>query len=143
MASFPDGDLGEYTFTESEMIAFARQYDPQTFHTDPRAAEASIHGGLIASGWMTVAVMMKLITARAADTTPGAVISPGFENLRWHKAVRPGTTLRYTSRVTERRALKSRPTLELVLSRAEARDRDGTLYMSIVTKVLMEKGSAA
>lgn len=136
--------LGEYTFAEDEMIAFARKYDPQSFHIDPQAAKQSVFGGLIASGWMTVAVFMKLMTAHHTPDKSGLAISPGFEDLRWQKPVRPGTTLLYSTEVSGKTDLKSRPRFGLVLNRNEARDRDGALYMSMVTKVLRErKGTAA
>ncbi|MDE2110021.1 MAG: MaoC family dehydratase [Alphaproteobacteria bacterium] len=135
--------LGEYTFAEDAMIAFARKYDPQLFHIDPEAAKQSVFGGLIASGWMTVAVWMKLMTAHRAHEESGLAISPGFENLRWQKPVRPGTTLLYSTEVTGKTELKSRPRFGLVLSRSEARDRDGALYMSMTTKVLRAKKGAA
>jgi acyl dehydratase len=135
-------DLGEYTFAEDEMIEFAKKYDPQSFHVDPEAAKDSIFGGLIASGWLTVAVWMKLMTSHATPESSGASVSPGFEDLRWHKPVRPGTTLSYTTEITGKTELKSRPQFGLVLNRNEARDKDGVLYMSIVTKVLREKKEA-
>ena len=135
--------LGEYRFVEDEMIAFAKKYDPQTFHVDPQAAKQSIFGGLIASGWMTVAVWMKLMTAMVTPESADASVSPGFEDLRWYKPVRPGAALTYSTEVVEKRELKSRPHFGLVLNRNEARDQDGTLYMSIVTKVLRERRSAS
>jgi len=135
-------DLGEYTFAEDEMIDFAKKYDPQSFHVDPDAAKHSIFGGLIASGWLTVAIWMKLMTAHHTPEAKGLAISPGFEDLRWHKPVRPGTTLFFSTQVTGKTDLKSRPRFGLVLNRNEARDKDGVLYMSIVTKVLREKKEA-
>src|SRR5580698_9366357 len=121
-------DLGTYTFTEEEIIAFARKYDPQPFHIDPEAAKHSLFGGLIASGWHTAAVWMKLaIESRkndAASARPLARsgVSPGFENMRWLKPVRPGMTLRYSLTPIEKVDLKSRPELGLIKNRAEARD---------------------
>ncbi|MDE2265699.1 MAG: MaoC family dehydratase [Alphaproteobacteria bacterium] len=136
--------LGEYTFAEDEMIAFAKKYDPQGYHIDAEAAKRSVFGGLIASGWMTVAVFMKLMTAYHTPDKSGLAISPGFENLRWHKPVRPGTTLLYSTEVTGKTELKSRPRFGLVLNHNEARNRDGALFMSMTTKVLREKkGTAA
>jgi len=132
-------DLGEYTFGEDEMIGFAEKYDPQSFHTDPEAAKDSIFGGLIGSGWLTVAIWMKLMTAHHRPEANGLAISPGFEDLRWHKPVRPGTTLFFSTEIVGKTELKSRPRFGLVLNRNEARDKDGVLYMSIVTKVLREK----
>src|ERR1041384_7365857 len=96
--------LGSYTFTEENILAFARAYDPQPFHIDKDAAARSPYGGLIASGWQTAAVWMRLMIAyRKAQVAAGQTatqdnyISPGVRDLRWLKPVRPGTTLIYTT----------------------------------------------
>ncbi|HEY1710391.1 MAG TPA: MaoC family dehydratase [Rhizomicrobium sp.] len=126
---------GSYTFTEAEIIAFAKKYDPQPFHIDPEAAKNGPFGGLVASGWHTVSVWMKVTVAnRGAGNTLRAGVSPGFEDLRWVKPVRPGTTLIYSSEVIEKVELKSRPQWGLVKSRNEARDESGALYMSFTGK---------
>jgi acyl dehydratase len=132
-------DAGSYTFTEAEIVRFARKYDPQPFHIDPLAAKTGPFGGLIASGWHTVAVWMKVtVTNQALDGNPGSTlragVSPGFEDLRWLKPVRPGTTLFYSSEVIEKVDLKSRPEWGLIKSRNEARDASGELYMSFIGK---------
>jgi len=131
--------LGSYTFTEAEMIAFATKYDPQPIHIDPEAAKKSIFGGLIASGWLTASIWMKLaVASRMTETGDKKLnrsgISPGFEDLKWLKPVRPGTTLFYSSEVIEKVDLKSRPTLGLVKSLNEARDANGELFMSFIGK---------
>lgn len=133
-------DLGTYIFTEEEIVAFARQYDPQPFHIDPEAAKHSMFGGLIASGWHTAAVWMKLAVADRASKQPGGNeaarggISPGFEDMRWLKPVRPGMTLRYSAETIEKTLLRSRPEFGLVKSRNEARDEAGELVLSFVSK---------
>jgi acyl dehydratase len=136
--------LGDYTFTEAQMIAFARKYDPQPFHVDPEAARASIHGGLIASGWMTAAIWMKLMTARRALRPSGPAVSPGFEDLRWWKPVRPGMTLAFFTEAVEKRAWPTQPGFGLVINRSGAEEQDGTPVLSMTTKVLIgKKGSTA
>jgi len=130
---------GSYTFTAEEIIRFAKRYDPQPFHTDVDAAKRGPFGGLIASGWHTVAVWMKVtVTNHALEGNPGgtvrAGVSPGFEDLKWLKPVRPGTTLIYSSEVIEKVDLKSRPEWGLIKSRNEARDESGELYMSFIGK---------
>jgi acyl dehydratase len=131
-------DLGSYTFTEDAMIDFARKYDPQPFHIDPEAAKHSMFGGLIASGWHTAAVWMKLMVAsRPTGKSDGAQnarysVSPGFEMMRWLKPVRPGMTLRYSTEIAEKIDLKSRPELGLVKSRNEARNEVGELVLSFI-----------
>ena len=83
-------ELGSYTFTEEEIIRFARKYDPQPFHVDPEAAKNGPYGGLIASGWHTSATWMKLMIALrqstprpAEDDSPQGGPSPGFFDMRW------------------------------------------------------------
>jgi acyl dehydratase len=128
---------GSYTFTQDEIVRFAKKYDPQPFHIDPKAAKNGPFGGLVASGWHAVSVWMKLTIANR-NTGDGhtlrAGVSPGFEDLRWLKPVRPGTTLIYASEVTEKVELKSRPQWGIVKSRNEARDESGELYMSFTGK---------
>jgi acyl dehydratase len=139
--------LGSYTFSEAEMIAFAKKYDPQLIHIDPEAARKSIFGGLIASGWLTASVWMKLaVASRMTETGDKKLnrsgVSPGFEDLKWLKPVRPGTTLFYSSEVIEKLDLKSRPTLGLVKSLNEARDANGELFMSFIGKGFVIKKPA-
>ncbi|HEY8698067.1 MAG TPA: MaoC family dehydratase [Rhizomicrobium sp.] len=138
-------ELGTYTFSEDEIIAFARQYDPQIFHIDPQAAKQTVFGGLIASGWHTVAVWMKLaIAGRAQEKQEDrgvlrAGVSPGFEALRWLKPVRPGMTLAYSSEVTAKVESRSRPEWGLVMSRNEARDESGALVMVFTGKGFVQR----
>jgi acyl dehydratase len=139
--------LDSYTFTEAEMIAFATKYDPQPIHIDPEAAKKSIFKGLIASGWLTASVWMKLaVASRMTETGDKKLnrsgVSPGFEDLKWLKPVRPGTTLFYSSEVIEKLDLKSRPTLGLVKSLNEARDANGELFMSFIGKGFVIKKPA-
>jgi acyl dehydratase len=79
-------ELGRHTFTEHEIVAFGKQFDPQPFHTDKAAAQASFFGGLIASGWHTCAVGMRLMEGTISKTA--SLGSPGVENVRWLKPVR-------------------------------------------------------
>jgi acyl dehydratase len=133
-------DLGTYTFTEENIIAFAKKYDPQSFHVDSEAAKQSLFGGLIASGWHTAAVWMKLAIesrkndAESARPLARSGVSPGFENMRWLKPVRPGMTLHYSLTPIEKVDLKSRPELGLIKNRAEARDEAGELVFSFTGK---------
>ena len=124
-------ELGELPqLTEEEIIAFARQWDPQPFHIDPEAAKESIYGGLIASGWQTALMTMRLQVDNLlsdADTQG----SPGVENIRFRKPVRAGQRLRarYTVLVAEPSA--KRPTLGKVLGRTELVDDDGEIVYSM------------
>ena len=138
-------ELGDYTFTEDEIIAFARKYDPQVFHIDPITAKDSMFGGLIASGWHTAAVWMKMsLAARTRETAGGqrtvrSGVSPGFENMKWLKPVRPGMTLTYSSEVTNKIELKSRADLGLIESLNAAHDKDGKLVFSFIGKGFVQR----
>ncbi|MHB8668043.1 MAG: MaoC family dehydratase [Burkholderiales bacterium] len=88
------------TLSEADMVRFAREYDPQTFHTDAEAARDTPFGGLIASGWQTCGVTMRLMCDGYLLETSCAG-SPGVEELRWLKPVRPGDTLRLKTTVVE------------------------------------------
>jgi acyl dehydratase len=138
--------LGSYSFTEQNIIAFARKYDPQPFHIDKAAAEASIYHGLIASGWQTAAVWMKLtIALRRAQLAAGAVatqenfVSPGVRDLKWLKPVRPGTTLTYTNVSIAKMDWPTLSQFGLVEGWNEARDDSGTLYYSFINRVLINR----
>lgn len=141
-------DLGHHTFTEEEIIAFARKYDPQTFHIDPEAAKHSMFGGLIASGWHTAAIWMKLaLRDREKANSRGnplqrSGVSPGFEDMRWLKPVRPGMTLYYSSETIEKVVLRSRPDLGLIKSRNEAHDDKGELVLSFIGKGFVQRKPA-
>ena len=112
------------SLTEEEIITFARQWDPQPFHTDPEAAKESIYGGLIASGWQTALLTMRLQVDSLLSKmdTHG---SPGVENIRFRKPVRAGDRLqaRYTVLVAEPSA--KRPTMGKLLGRTEVLDGAG------------------
>jgi acyl dehydratase len=88
------------TLTKDEIGAFARQYDPQPFHLDEEAARRSVFGGLIASGWQTVGIMMRLLWDTFLKDT-SSLGSPGSDEIRWLKPVRPGDTLRARFTIVE------------------------------------------
>ena len=97
------------SLSEAEILDFGLRYDPQPFHTDVEAAKAGPYGGLIASGVQTLAVAVRLLM-RAEVFAPGASLgSPGMDELRWLKPVRPGDTLRLRGEVLETRPSKSKP----------------------------------
>ena len=138
--------LGSYTFTEENIIAFAKRYDPQPFHVDKEAALRSPYGGLIASGWHTAAVWMKLMMALrheriagGAKETQSNYVSPGVRELRWLKPVRPGTTLTYTNEAFAKLDWPTRPQFGLMEGKNEARDAAGELYYSFINRVLIAR----
>ncbi len=125
------GVLGSHTFTEEEIVAFAEKYDPQPFHTDPEAATGSIFGGLIASGWHTCAVMMRLSVEAARRAQAVTTGSPGVDSCRWLKPVRPGDTLTGRTEVLETRPSRSKP-IGFVRSRVELTNQRGEVILRLV-----------
>jgi acyl dehydratase len=123
-------DLGTFTYTEREIIDFARQYDPQPMHVDPEAARHSIYAGLIASGWQTAtSYMRRLVDQVMLDSA--SLGSPGIDNLRWLKPVRPGDTLRAQFTILEARPSNSRPDWGIVRSRGEVLNQNDEIVMSV------------
>ena len=104
---------GPYVLTEAELLAFAKAWDPQWFHTDPQAAAHGPHGGLIASGWQTCGIAMRL----AADhmlAGSESFASPGLAYVKWTHPVRPGDALSLTATVLETRRSTSKPELAIL-----------------------------
>jgi len=123
-------ELGSHTFTGQEIVEFARAYDPQTMHTDPERARSSIYGGLIASGWHTAAIYMRLLVDGVIGGSD-SLGSPGLENLRWLKPVRPGDTLYARLSVLDARPSNTRPDRGVVRSRGEMLNQDGEVVMQL------------
>lgn len=124
-------ELGSRGLSQEQIVAFARDYDPQPFHIDPEAAKSSIFGTLIASGWQTVAVFMSLLV-NAVLKDSASLGSPGIEGIQWLKPVRPGDTLTARFRILEATPSKSRPDRGIVKSRGEASNQNGELVMTIL-----------
>jgi acyl dehydratase len=130
---FPVGqtvELGGYEMKRDEIIAFARQFDPQPFHVDEEAAKASFFGGLIASGWHTCSIAMRLM-CDAYLSESASLGSPGVENIRWLKPVRPGDTLRVTRTCVESRPSSKNPDLGIVKSRWDAYNQHDETVMTM------------
>lgn len=117
-------ELGTISVTADEVKEFARQFDPQPFHLDEEAARGSIFGGLVASGWHTAGLAMRLTVDNYLRYTPSHG-SPGLESLRWLKPVFPGDQLALRHTILESRGLRSRPDIGLVRSRWELFNQDG------------------
>jgi len=124
-------DLGTHTVTEEEILAFARRYDPQPFHIDAEAAKQSIFGGLIASGWHTCAIMMRLTVEAGRRNQAATTGSPGVDSCRWLKPVRPGDTLAGRTEVLETWPSRSKP-IGFVRSRVEMLNQRGEIVLSLV-----------
>lgn len=123
-------EIGRHTFTEEEIIAFARQFDPQPFHVDPEAAKNSFFGGLIASGWHTCAVAMRLMVDKYVNRS-ASLGSPGLDSIRWLAPVRAGDTITYHRTTTAARVSESKPDIGLLQSRWEAVNQRGELVMTM------------
>jgi acyl dehydratase len=110
-------DLGSFVLSEDDMVDFATRYDPQSMHVDRDWAAQGPFGGLIASGWHTVAALMRLIVENFLPHN--GLASPGVNELRWLLPVRPGETLRAQVTITEARRSRSRPDRGLITSFVE------------------------
>lgn len=130
---FKAGDviaMGERTLGREEIIAFAREFDPQPFHIDEQAAAQSPYGGLIASGWHTCALMMRLMCDSHLNDC-ASLGSPGLDNIRWLLPVRPGDTLRAERHILETRVSQSKPGVGIIRSRWEVRNQRNEMVMTM------------
>lgn len=141
--------LGRHTFTVEEIKAFAHRFDPQPFHVDEQAAEESHFGALVASGWHTASVWMRMMVehqrrmaeAARARGEPVAGTGPalGFRELKWHKPVYVDDTIAYESEVIELRPSDSRPRQGLMTVRSTGVNQHGTLVFSFVSTTFVER----
>ena len=121
---------GTCTVTEDEIVAFARRFDPQPFHVDRAAAADSIFGGVIASGWHTCSMMMRMVVdGLMADST--SLGSPGLDGVRWPAPVRAGDTLRVLYRTVKVKGSNSKSDRGVVWSRWEAVNQDGVTVCTV------------
>ena len=128
--------FGSYEVTDEEILAFAEQYDPQWFHTDPERAEAeSLFGGLAASGWHTASMTMRMLVDEHLSQTAsyGAV---GVDKLRWPNPTFPGETLSVTLEVLEKTPSESKPDRGTVRTKVATVNEDGEPKMTMEPIVL-------
>jgi acyl dehydratase len=125
-----------HTITQDAIIAFAREYDPQPFHTDPAAARAMFFGTLIASGWHTAALTMRMLTETQMDIAHG-LIGAGVEDLRWPASMRPDDTIHVRVDVLEVRASKSRPEIGIVRARVRTLRDDGIAVQEMIANLVV------
>ena len=121
---------GTIAVTESDIIDFARRYDPQPMHTDPDFAARGRFGGLIASGWHTGAMMMRLLADNFLSPA-SSLASPGLDELRWHLPVRPGDVLSLRITILEARPSRKNPEQGVVRSLVEVLNQTGAAVMSL------------
>lgn len=122
-------EFGDYAVTEEEILAFARAYDPQPFHTDPEAAKDSHFGGLVGSGWMTGAIVMRLFCDHFIPQC-SAMGSPGIDKVRWLRPVRPGDRLHARATILSTVRSKSRRDRGVVTILQEAINQKRETVMS-------------
>ena len=123
-------ELGSVMVTEEEIIAFAREYDPQPFHISPEQAKHSFYGGLIASGWHTVSLLMRLMVDALINDTI-SLGSPGVDEVRWLKPVRPNDTLHARLTIVETAPSKRRAELGILTSKSEVFNQSGDLVLTL------------
>lgn len=134
--------FGEIAMTESEIIDFARRYDPQPMHTDPVVAARGPFGGLIASGWHTTACVMRLLVERYLSHV-AAIVSPGIDEMRWKAPVRPGDVLRVRVTVEDASASRSKPDRGLVRSLIEVLNQHDEVVQSMRAMNLIRRRDAS
>ncbi|NMF87125.1 acyl dehydratase [Aromatoleum petrolei] len=130
-------EFGDYPVTEEEIVSFAKAYDPQSFHTDPEAAKGSHFGGLVGSGWMTGAIVMRLYCDHFIPRN-SAMGSPGIDKVRWLLPVRPGDRLRARATILAAARSRSKPNRGVVTILQEAVNQRGETVMSYEGKAMFK-----
>jgi len=123
-------EFGQILIEEAEIIDFAQRFDPQPFHLDPEAAKQSLYGVLIASGWHTASLMMRILVEHYLSPVT-SLGSPGVDELRWLHPVRPGDVLSLRVTVVNTRRSRSKPDRGLVQSFVEVINQDDKVVMSL------------
>ena len=130
-------EAGPYALSEAEVLQFATAYDPQWFHTDPQAAEKGPFGGLIASGWHTCGIAMRLVADTALHGSE-SFASPGLAYVKWPHPVRPGDQLTVRATVIESRRASSRPDLGLLRWRWQLFNANGIEVLDLEATSLFD-----
>jgi acyl dehydratase len=128
---------GRRTLDAAAIKAFAREYDPQPFHTDEDAAKSTFFGELVASGWHTMGVTMRLIV-EGEFRPAGGVIGGGVDEFRWPKPVKPGDTLTVVSEILEARPSKSRPEIGVARVRHVTYNQAGDVVQSLIANHVIQ-----
>jgi len=129
-------EAGPYTITEQQILDFATDWDPQWFHTDPEAAAQGPHGGLIASGWQTCGIAMRLLAEKALAGSE-SFASPGLQYVKWLKPVRPNDTLRVVATVVETRRASAKP-MGILRWRWQLYNQDGAEVLDLEATSLFQ-----
>jgi acyl dehydratase len=128
---------GTHQIDEDQIRSFAEQFDPQPFHLDAEAAKDTLFDGLVASGWHTAAVSMRLLVDGGLPIA-GGIVGAGGE-IEWPSPVRPGAVLHVESEILELRPSRSRPDRGLVTVRSETRDQLGEVVEVLVAKLVVPR----
>jgi acyl dehydratase len=129
-------EYGYVTVTEAEILDFARKFDPQPIHVDPEFAAQGPFHGLIASGWHTTAMMMRLFAEHCLSQV-ASLASPGVDEIRWPAPVRPGDSLRLRATIVEARRSRSKPDRGLVRSHAQLINQDHETVLTLIAMNLL------
>jgi acyl dehydratase len=129
---------GPRTITREEIVAFAEEFDPQPMHADEEAARATMVGELIASGWHTCALAMRMI-ADGFVLASASMGSPGVEEVRWLRPVRPGDSLTLRATVLDMRPSNSRPGMGFIKFGYEMLDQSDTCVMTLVSTMMIAR----
>lgn len=134
--------FGSYEVTAEEIVEYAQQFDPQPFHVDEEAARRSMFGGLIASGWHTGAMFIRMICDHVVpgSATTGAL---GFDDLKWLKPVRPGDVLSVETRVKEKIESRSRHEVGTVKIESRVLNQRDEAVMTLTSLVLYQRRPTA
>ena len=130
--------LGPITVTKSDIISFAKSFDPQYFHLDEEKAKSSILKGLCASGWHTCALFMRILYDGLLKTAKSQG-SPGVDNIRWIQPVRPNDVLNAIGTITEKIPSKSKPSIGVIKTKYEVFNQTNQTVMTLITIGIFEK----
>lgn len=134
LEDYVEGDIHEFgpiAITENDITEFGRKFDPQVFHTDPVKAKETVYGGLIASGWHTCGIFMRLFAGHYL-AGPASLGSPGVDELRWWKPVRPGDRLKLRITVHKVKPSKSKPDRGVLYSYCEMVNQDDQVISTMM-----------
>lgn len=132
---------GEHALDVAQILAFARQFDPQPFHTDEEAAKRTFFGGLAASGWHTAALTMKLLVESGIPLADGIIGSGG--ELQWPQPTRPGDVLRVAGEVIDIVPSRSKPGRAMVTMRCQTLNQRGEVLQNFTPKLVVHSRPAA
>jgi acyl dehydratase len=131
-------EFGRITVDEAEIVDFARRFDPQYLHLERERAAAGPFGGIVASGWHTVGLAMRLYVDHYLSPV-ASLASPGTDDIRWTKPVRPGDTLRIRVEILEARPSRSKPDRGIVRARLETLNQKDELVLSMLVVSLVRR----